>query len=350
LELLPAAAEVFYADKLKKFGWKGDVEALISGTRDEGSPLSKLREHESTIVQEIYSYVANQYARHVKLTVPAALVGTSDFGLSYMQFNHGRRGWKNYGQRVMSDNEGDSTSSGFDDGFVSFARCGRLEFPQPAMRQVNMLPFIFGDKESLPGNLQCYHPLIERCPYLKEDIGQVGYLTVHESYVDVGKAQRREGLHIESPGIDANTAFTPGVEHSWGMGVFWGPDRYDGGIFMASSVEDTSCVWNALVDNRVPGIVDHHGGCEHLRGLIGDGVKLQAGELIWMTDKTPHEALPQKESGFRTFFRVVTPSISVWYADHSTANPKVPLPVNVKVITGSKFEDKGSRSERLGSG
>jgi hypothetical protein len=262
------------------------------------------------------------------------------------------------------------------DGFVAFSKCGVVEFPEPAERNVNMMPFIFGNKSSLPDDLQCYHELIEQCPYMRDEIGKVGYLTVHESYVDVGKAQRREGLHIESPGVFCDdepnaAAFSPGVEHPWGQGVFLGPDRYEGGIYMASSVSNTSEVWDALVDKNVSGIVDKHGGCEHLRKLIGPGTKLQAGELIWMTDRTPHEAIPQQhrpaplpfsslrafcargpmtcaplirrvipqqESGHRQFFRVVAPYVSHWYADHSTPNPKVPLPDHVTVIKGNKFE------------
>ena len=122
------------------------------------------------------------------------------------------------------------------------------------------------------------------------------------------------------------------------MGMFYSKDHYEGGIFMASSVADTSEIWDALVDGKVPGIADRQGGCEHLRGLIGQGTKLEAGELIWMTDCTPHEALPQKESGYRQFFRVVTPCVTHWYADHSTENPEVPLPLNVTVVRGNKFE------------
>ena len=207
------------------------------------------------------------------------------------------------------------------------------------------MPFRFGVKDSLPEDLQCYYEMIEECPYMEDEKNSVGFLTVHESYVDVGNAQRREGLHIESPGVllDQNNpyaaAFTPGVEHGWGMGVFFGPDNYEGGIYMASSVENTSEVWDALVDNQVPGIVDKHGGCEHLRSMLGRGTKLGAGELIWMTDCTPHEALPQKESGYRQFFRVVTPYISHWYAAHSTPNPRVPLPDNVIVVYENKFEE-----------
>ena len=74
-----------------------------------------------------------------------------------------------------------------------------------------------------------------------------------------------------------------------------------------------------------------------MRGLIDNGVPLDAGELIWMTDSTPHEALPQEESGYRQFFRVVTPNVSLWFSEHSTVNPKVPLPSSVTVVRGNKF-------------
>jgi hypothetical protein len=91
-------------------------------------------------------------------------------------------------------------------------------------------------------------------------------------------------------------------------------------------------------------MVDKGGGCEYLREWIGTGTKLQANELIWMTDRTPHEALPQQSSGNRQFFRLVMPSVSHWFAKHSTANPKVPLPDHVKVIEGDKFERYGITS------
>jgi hypothetical protein len=46
----------------------------------------------------------------------------------------------------------------------------------------------------------CYHELIAPS-YMEDETEKVGYLTVHESYMDVGEAQRREGLHIQSPGV-----------------------------------------------------------------------------------------------------------------------------------------------------
>jgi len=342
IRILPATARSFFEEQLQPFVWKGALEVIFAGTRDEESPLALLQKHESTLVRDIFSYISNQWAEHVKLTLPASLVGrTSDDSLMKFQTGRSRENRNCFNRTLLAKYSG--KSNGFENGFVSFAKCGRVEFPEPANRNVNMMPFIFGDIKSLPDDLQCYFPLIEQCPYMADERGKVGYLTVHESYIDVGQTQRREGLHIESPGFfndDPNAAsFTPGVEHPWGMGVFFGPDRYEGGIFMASSVADTSEVWDALVDNRVPGIVDKHGGCEHLRALCGPGTKLEAGELIWMTDCTPHEALPQNESGLRQFFRVVTPYVSHWYADHSTANPKVPLLDHVRVMKGSKFKN-----------
>jgi len=110
---------------------------------------------------------------------------------------------------------------------------------------------------------------------------------------------------------------------------------------MASSVSNTSRLYDAIVDNNsVSGIVDAHGGCEYLRPLFGHkGTNLKEGQLIWMTDRTPHEALPQESAGVRQFFRLVTSEVSHWFAKHSTPNPNVHLPGHVVVIYGDKFED-----------
>lgn len=148
-------------------------------------------------------------------------------------------------------------------------------------------------------------------------------------------------MHIETPGkisSSSSAAFTPGREHHWGVGQFESPDKYEGGIYFASNIANTSIVYNALIDKNIPGIVDEHGSCEHLRRFIGPGTKLEAGQLVWMTDRTPHEAVPQEEDGYRQFFRVVTSKVSHWFAQHSTANPKVALPDDVIVVEGNKFE------------
>lgn len=394
LDLLPATAEDFYCGAPRgapyddnddggqrqasvfgeRRGWDDKLATVLAGTRaGTSSPLRLLRDHESTLIRRIYSYIyIHEHAKHVKLTIPAGLVG--NLGGNTAVFGEGRTEPHCYKRRFCDTLL--ETSSGFNDGYVAFAKCGQIDFPEPSNRNVNMMPFILGDKESLPTDLRCYYDtVIEMCPYVKEEIGNVAYLTIHESnYVPPNTTQRRPGLHIESPGVypdnegdgsegshrtscdgggsnpDAGadapdvseTSFAPGVEHSWGIGIFFGSDHYEGGIYFASNVSNSCQVFDALVDNKIPGIVDRYGGLsESLRPLLGNPTKLRAGELIWMTDCTPHEALPQADGGSRQFFRLVMPYISHWFANHSTPNPKVPVPDHVKIVSGNKFSQNG---------
>ena len=67
---------------------------------------------------------------------------------------------------------------------------------------------------------------------------------------------------------------------------------------MASTVADSCEVWNAEVRDPA-GCVGAFGDCEHLRGLCGPGHRLEAGQLCWLTDRTPHESLPLPEATSR---------------------------------------------------
>ena len=59
--------------------------------------------------------------------------------------------------------------------------------------------------------------------------------------------------------------------------------------------------------------------------------------------RTPHESLPLKRKKFRQFFRVVTSRVSLWYRDHSTANPLgvVPDPAITRTVAGNKLSGRG---------
>eukprot|EP00546_Thalassionema_frauenfeldii_P012571 CAMPEP_0178907362 /NCGR_PEP_ID=MMETSP0786-20121207/7330_1 /TAXON_ID=186022 /ORGANISM="Thalassionema frauenfeldii, Strain CCMP 1798" /LENGTH=298 /DNA_ID=CAMNT_0020579155 /DNA_START=759 /DNA_END=1655 /DNA_ORIENTATION=+ len=288
------------------------------------------------------------------MTIPADVIMNSKvWGGRMQRFGIGRRRTKggrlslNTKEQLTSDNSSYSNGSGY----VAFSRVGQVLdlFPTPQGRNVNMMPFVLGNPDSLPENLRCYYPLIDACPFFREDFGKVAYLTVQESDdIKEENTQRRPGLHIESPGVfsnekekkDVTCAFTPGEErHHWGRGSFGGPDRYEGGIYLASNVDDSTALWDALVDASVPGITDRHGGIDHLRHFlpVSSATKLRAGELAWMTDCTPHEALPQTKTGPRTFFRLVMPYVTHWYAAHSTPNPKVPIPDTITVVDNCKF-------------
>ena len=62
-----------------------------------------------------------------------------------------------------------------------------------------------------------------------------------------------------------------------------------------------------------------------------------------MTDTTPHESLPLPVGTRRQYFRLVTNHVSVWYADHSDANPLgvVPDPKITTIVWGNKFTTDG---------
>lgn len=442
--------------KALAFGWEPSLRTILLGTRGSPSscPLTLLRAHEETLIRYIYSFLPNPWTKRVKLTIPAFLVGNNQYGhfdnvlergragrSRLVRFNRGRNrnAWRyreyfstmesiHYNEEDEDDNDDNddvatiattstlttmsasTSSTGFDHGYVAFSTVGFVKFPKPANRNVHMMPFIFGNKESLPRSLRCYYRLIEACPYSEvTERGKVGYLTVYEDYIvegwpirlrgrrhddviaDLTRRRRKSGLHIEAPehqdcshpseyNIDvsddgnhscataasaATSSFTPAPENldsHWGSGVFYDNDLYEGGIYMASSLDNSIKVWDALIDkNRlVPdcGRAAPSSCVEHLRHMVGQGTKASAGELIWMTDSTPHEVLeppvcqdqqqpdqrrcrrrssrllrPTRYGYYHQYFRVVTPDVvSQWHADISTPNPNVPLPENVEVV------------------
>jgi len=336
-------------------GWSDHLSAILCGTRDLNSPLSILGGMEDTLVRSIYTDVATGWKNCVTRTMPAHKVGrmraelvaaelpdeyethNSDYTLS----TSGRGGQLRAASIFMASpfNYALVGCTIEDRPRIAFSSCGSVSFPEPKDRNVNMMPFVLGNKESLPEYLHPYYDsCIARCPAMPDEIGKVCYLTVAEGYVSASDTQRRGGLHVEAPGSHAKDSnFVAAIEHAWGCGVAFFPDELHGGLFMASNMHHTCAVWNALVDTQT-GAVDSHGGMNHLRPFLGPATKLSANELVWLTDKTPHEALPQEQDGYRQFFRVVTSSISLWFEDHSTPNPKCPLPDHVQIMKGSKFQ------------
>ena len=241
---------------------------------------------------------------------------------------------------------------------VAFSRCGvrPVKFPPPENRQVYMLPFIMGDKDSLPEDLQPYFDsVIMKCPIQESEFGKVFYLTVYEGTANDGNWQLKSGLRIGSDvKFHSDPSFTPcatanlghasggwnnGRSGGGGRGVPTTSDQFYGGYYIASSESDTTRVWNALVDKSEM----NQPGIEHLRPYLkGQGIPnrtLQGGELLWMTDRTPYECLqPSQQNENRDddvvrhqFFRLVTSGISTWNATHSTHNPLVRVPDTVRI-------------------
>jgi hypothetical protein len=182
-----------------------------------------------------------------------------------------------------------------------FLRLGKVAFPPPSGLNVNMMPFIFGDRTSLPPELQAYYGLTQLC-YIKNPqlvplcpdgdpeilnptrwmkvtsdnpTGTVCYLSVQECEVEAEGCQRREGAHTEGgasiscdPQMDVEAGgalpdkstyvekksrtktYGYGAEYDseWGGGKQVDGCLF-GGIYLASTVASTTRVWNARVDD-----------------------------------------------------------------------------------------------------
>lgn len=176
-----------------------------------------------------------------------------------------------------------------------------------------MMPFIFGDVESLPLDLRGYLPLIQAANYGN---GTTAYLTIHESDVQAGKCQRRPGIH------------TDGTSRiGWGGGG-WGGSEEKKGIYIASSDGQTR-IWDQYTKE-----VDNMG--QLLDAPNSNYILCEANRLYWLTDRTPHEALASEQNTHRQFFRLVADEVGGWWEKHSTANPLGVKP-NCTIVTESKF-------------
>ena len=226
-----------------------------------------------------------------------------------------------------------------------------VAFPAPQDLKINMMPFkLFSPSTTLPPCCMPYLPMIGCCPLhalsLDEYKNRVAYLTVHESIVEPNKCQRRSGIHIERPKVlSKGQDRICTTKSDWEMykSIAWGLGGWDDGypidgIYMASNVTGTCRVYPCLVEEPER-VTDKHGGIsDKFKGHLGEGRLLGAGELCWITDRTPHESLPLPTSNvtYRQFFRLVVGRVGAWYSKHNTANPMGILP-DAPIVDDDKF-------------
>ena len=245
----------------------------------------------------------------------------------------------------------------------SWSKQGFL-FPPSRGINVNMMPFLlFDPRSTLPDELQSYADIIKTISMLIPRVGStdshIAYLTVHESDVAANQTQRRPGLHIESSLARDNSRMClkdPSCSAwddenrvwnsvAWGIGhvICIGPPGNGvavpiDGIYIASSVSDSCIVYPALVEAPEQ-VTDVHGQLpDDARPLLGKGRLLKAGELCWITDRTPHESLPLQRDTHRQFFRLIVGRIEKWYTMHNTPNPLGIMPdASVQIVREDKF-------------
>lgn len=195
-----------------------------------------------------------------------------------------------------------------------------IQFPQFTGVRCNMMPFIQGYSSSLPQAYQSYAKIVDE-NYLEK--GEVGFLTLHESYVESGKSQRG----YNGVGISRNVHIEVGRhknQNHWGGGNSWGGNYNtlladNTMVLIANSIGGTCRVWDAqdksyTKDGDLSEYISKYP--EHT------GRMLEAGELAKISIFTPHECVSQQQSGNRQFFRIVGKGVT-GREDYFTVNPLV---------------------------
>ena len=195
-----------------------------------------------------------------------------------------------------------------------------IKFPEFTGVKCNMMPFIQGDSLSLPDAYKPYANIIND-NYLEK--GEIGLLTIHESFVEGGKSQRG----YNSMGINRNVHIEVGRHEKlncWGGGSSWGGKHKtllndETMVLIANSISDTCRIWDTK-EKRFTQDGDLSSYIENYPPETG--VLLKSGEVAKISIFTPHEAINQTQSGRRQFFRIVGKGVT-GREDYFTINPLI---------------------------
>jgi len=198
----------------------------------------------------------------------------------------------------------------------------KITFPKPTGIKCNMMPFIQGDSNSLPDEYQSYAEIIDNNTLEK---GEIGFLTIDESFVEGGSSQRG----YNSSDCERNVHIEVGIKNNknrWGSGTtnHWGGKletllEDSTQVLIANSISDTCRVWDTIEKTET-----EDGDLSHIIDKYPEntGELIKSGDMVKMSIFTPHECIDQKESSFRQFFRIVGKGVS-GREPYFTVNPKV---------------------------
>jgi hypothetical protein len=195
----------------------------------------------------------------------------------------------------------------------------KIIFPEFTGLKCNMMPFIQGEPLSIPKNYRTYSEIIKN-NFLEK--GEIGFLTIDESFVDSGKSQRgfnsknlKRNVHIE---VGRNSG-----KNSWG-GNSWGgnnktflEDRTE--VLIANNLSGTCRFWNTI-DMSFTKNGDLSDYIE--KYPENTGILMEAGDLARISIFTPHECINQNFSSKRQFFRIIGKGVT-GREDYFTVNPLI---------------------------
>jgi hypothetical protein len=182
-------------------------------------------------------------------------------------------------------------------------KTGQIEFPAYSGVRCLMMPYVQGDRTSVPEQYAAYFDIVDSV-YAKK--GDIGFLTIDESSVKAGsphrgaRARYARALHTEA-GRRARTFGWAG----WGchFNVTLDPDVK---VLLANSLDRTCALWDAeQKDTTLDGDIGH---------LAEDypyesATFMRAGEVYEIGIFTPHESVPVKADCERQFLRIVSSGV-----------------------------------------
>lgn len=198
----------------------------------------------------------------------------------------------------------------------------QIEFPDYSGKRCLMMPYIQGDPDSVPVELQDYAKIIEDIVIKR---GDLGYLTIDESPATQGQPHRgRRRKHERALHTEAGRH--PDKLYVWGGGG-WGRSHRtlldgDTRVLLANNADDTCAVWDATeqatsLDGDIGHLADKY--------PYEDATLLQAGEVYDIGILTPHESLPVSRDMPRQFLRIISNTIH-GREKNFTNNPLVSWP------------------------
>lgn len=170
------------------------------------------------------------------------------------------------------------------------------------------MPYVQGDSSSVTDEYATYKDIINEIFIEK---GQIGYLTIDESFVAAGKAQRgahgkyARKLHTEA-GVCGKCK-----NCRWGGGGWGGHCTHvtleaEVKILVSSNTDNSTAVWQAEHKNTT---IDGDIGMLAAEYPYAKARMLRAGEVAKIGIFTPHESIPVKKDTYRQFLRIVSAGV-----------------------------------------
>jgi len=180
----------------------------------------------------------------------------------------------------------------------------KIIFPKQQGIKCNMMPFIQGNASSLPDQYKSYSKIINK-NFLEKN--EVGFLTIDESFVNVGSSQRgynsnniNRNVHIEVGRVNNQNRWGNGGSNGWGGKETTLLDN-NTKVLIANNISNTCRYWNTLETSYT------------LDGDLSDyinkypentGILLKKGEMLKMSIFTPHECIVQKNQTTGNFLEL----------------------------------------------